>query len=82
MNRDTLSRTDLLSALRVKATDRGSLSFIEDHARHLENISASPEIAKIWSSYTRNYPYAKGIAMPDILSLIAWVFEENCDFHG
>ncbi len=77
MHRDILSRRDLLGALRVKATDRDSLSFIEDHAMHLKNISASPEIAKIWSAYTRNYPYAQGIALPDILALIAWVFEEN-----
>jgi hypothetical protein len=41
----------------------------------LRDIAESPEIAKIWAGYVRSYPYAKGIALPDILTLIERVFE-------
>jgi len=76
MNMDTLSRDTLLHALRAKAEERGSLNSLEDHAKHLRDIADSPEIAKIWTAYAKNYPYAKGIALQDVLALIAWVLEE------
>jgi predicted nucleotidyltransferase component of viral defense system len=75
MNRDTLSRPELLHALRVKAEERDSVLDIDNHTKHLRDIAGSLEIAKIWNAYLRNYPYAKGIALPDILALIGWVFE-------
>ena len=75
MNSDTLSREELLHALRVKAEERDSADAVENHAKHLNDIAVSPEIAKIWAGYVRSYPYAKGIALPDILALIAGVFE-------
>lgn len=75
MNKDTLSREELLHALKVKAKERGSSATIENHTKHLQDITESPEISKIWLGYARNYPYAKGITLPDILSLIAWLFE-------
>jgi predicted nucleotidyltransferase component of viral defense system len=77
MNRDTLAREELLHALRVKAKERDSISFIENYAKHLRDIAGSPEIEKIWAGYTKSYPYAKGIALPDILALIAWVLEND-----
>ena len=77
MNKDTFSRTEFLNALRVKAEERGSVEDIENHSKHLKDIAESPEIAKIWAAYAKSYPYAKGIALPDILSLITWVFEKG-----
>ena len=74
MNRDTLSRAELLHAIHIKAEERGSLPSLENYAKHLQDIKISPEIAKIWISYTKNYPYAEGIALPDIIALISWVF--------
>jgi predicted nucleotidyltransferase component of viral defense system len=75
MNRDTLSRAELLDALRVKAEERGSITAIENYMKHLYNIETSPEITKIWAGYVKNYPYANGIALPDILKMIEWLFE-------
>ena len=75
INRDTLSKPELLHALHVKAEERNSVSYIENNAKHLQEIADSPEIAKIWAVYARNYPYAKGIALPEILVLIAWALE-------
>jgi predicted nucleotidyltransferase component of viral defense system len=77
MHRDTLSRPELLNALRAKAEERGSVSFIENRAKHLGDIASGPEISKIWAGYANGYPYARDIALPDILALIAWVFEED-----
>ena len=53
------------------------MSYIENHSKHLRDIADSPEIVKIWAAYVRSYPYAKGIALPDILAMIAWVFERD-----
>ena len=77
MNREVLSRQKLLHALRVKAEERDSLSDIENHEKHLRDITTSPEIAKIWNAYVKSYTYAKGIALSDILALIAWVFDSE-----
>jgi len=77
LNRDTLSRAELLQAIRVKAEERGSLAYVENYMKHLQDIEASPEMKKIWAGYVRNYSYANGIALSDILSLVTWVFEER-----
>ena len=74
-NKDTLIRSELLYAVKVKAEERESVTAIENHLKILSDIAASPDIAKIWDSYSKRYHYAKGIALPDILALIAWVFE-------
>jgi predicted nucleotidyltransferase component of viral defense system len=74
-NRDSVSREELLKALHAKAEERNSLSEIKEYSRHLRNNADSPELAKIWAGYANSYPYAKGIAMREILNLIAWVFE-------
>ena len=75
-NKDTLIRPELRHALNVKAEERASVPAIENHTKILNDIAASPDIAKIWGSYSNRYHYAKGIALPDILALIAWVFED------
>jgi predicted nucleotidyltransferase component of viral defense system len=75
MNRDTLSRTELLHALRVKAEERDSIPAVDNYTKYLRDIEFSPEIAKIWAGYVRSYPYAKGVALPEILALIAWALE-------
>ena len=79
MNIDSLSQEELLRAIRVKAEDRNSVSDVEKYEEHLRNIANSPEIEQIWVAYSKNYPYAKGIALSDILRLINWVFEAGKD---
>ena len=75
MNKDTLPLEEMRHALWVKAEERGSVAIVDNYMKNLRDISDSPEIAKIWTAYIKNYPYAKGIAMPDILALIDWVLE-------
>ena len=67
----------MIHALNVKAEERGSVSLVENHVKHLSDIAGSPEIDKIWAGYVKNYPYAKGIALSDILALIACVFKSE-----
>ena len=74
LNKDTLSREELLHALRVKAEERGSVPALENHEKHLQEIAESPDIAKIWAMYAKNYPYAGGITLPAVISTIEWVF--------
>ena len=74
-NRDTLTRSELLHAIKVKSEERKSVPATRNHTKILSDIAASPDIAKIWDSYSKRYHYAKDIALPDILALIAWVFE-------
>ncbi len=73
-NKDSLMREELLHALRVKAEERGSAPALENHAKHLREIADSPDIAKIWAMYAKNYSYAGGITLPDVIATIEWVF--------
>ena len=77
MEKDKLSRSDLLYALRVKADERGSLSAMDDHTKIINDIAASPDIANIWDNYKKRYAYAKGIKLTDILALLSWVFADE-----
>jgi hypothetical protein len=77
LNGTTLSRTTLLHSLQEKAIERSSLPVIDDYAKHLKNIADSSDIAKIWNNYTKKYPYAKGVSLADIVSLIDWIFEQT-----
>ena len=79
LNRETLSRPELLHAIKVKAQERGSTPAIENHAKILSDIAASSEIAAIWDRYIKRYTYAKGIALPDILALIKWAFGDGAE---
>jgi predicted nucleotidyltransferase component of viral defense system len=74
-NRDTIIRSELLHAISVKAEERKNVPAIENYSKILYDISTSPDIAKIWDSYAKRYHYAKGITLPDIISLTTWVFE-------
>ena len=74
MEKDKISRSDLLHALRVKAEERGSLSAIDDHAKIINDIMASPDIENIWDNYRKRYGYAKGVKLSDILGLLSWLF--------
>jgi predicted nucleotidyltransferase component of viral defense system len=51
MNRDALSREELIHAIGRKAEARGSIAFVENAAIHLKDISESPDIAEIWMAY-------------------------------
>ncbi|MCL1908660.1 MAG: nucleotidyl transferase AbiEii/AbiGii toxin family protein [Holophagaceae bacterium] len=70
MYKDSIPQKELFDALRIKATERGTLNYVNDYARHLKNIADSPEISKIWTGYSKIYTYAKGIALSDVLSII------------
>ena len=74
-NKATLNKPELQQALKVKTEERGSAAVLDNYAKIINDIAASPDIAKIWESYKKRYPYAKGISLPDILALIAWVHE-------
>jgi len=77
INRDNINRSELLRAIRIKAYERESVEAIENHSKILNDIVTSPDIAKIWNSYTKKYHYAEGIALPDIIALINWVFTDS-----
>jgi predicted nucleotidyltransferase component of viral defense system len=75
--KEILSRAALVHAIRIKAEERDSVNAIEGHIKHLKDIADSPEMKKIWSQYTKNYAYAKGIDFQSILEQIMWVFESQ-----
>jgi predicted nucleotidyltransferase component of viral defense system len=75
INKDALAKQELLRAIRFKAEERGSVPAIENNAKILSDIAASPDIARNWERYKKRYLYAKGIALKDILLLIDWVFD-------
>ena len=75
INKDNISMHELYHAVCEKAKERNSLTFILNQAKHLHDITVSPEIAKIWAAYTESYPYAKGVELENVISCIRWVFE-------
>jgi predicted nucleotidyltransferase component of viral defense system len=77
LNRDALSRDELLQTIRKKAEERGSAAAVENYEKHLTDIGESPDIANIWDSYAKKYPYANAIELRDILSLIRWTFDAD-----
>ena len=76
INKDTISRDELLRALREKATERRSLPALDNRVKILNDIAASPDIAKILDGYKKRYSYAKDIMLPDIIALVSWVFSD------
>lgn len=76
LHQQEISMERLQHALQVKVRERNSLKDLERHAEHLHNIEASPEIQQMWKQYASRYPYATGIELGKILSLIAQVFED------
>jgi len=81
LNRNTINRSELLHAIKIKAEERESFKAIENYSKILNDIAASPDITKIWDSYAKKYHYAKGIALSDILSLITWVFTDYNSYN-
>ncbi|MDR2569892.1 MAG: nucleotidyl transferase AbiEii/AbiGii toxin family protein [Oscillospiraceae bacterium] len=75
LNRNIISRDELLRAITTKASERNSLSYIKNYQKLINDISNSSKIANIWTNYVKNYSYADGISISDSLSEIAWVFE-------
>ena len=57
-------------AFSVTAKHRGSFEKISDYRDILRNISESPEMQKRWNSYTRQMPYAAGIAFEETLMTV------------
>ena len=76
MNKNSISHGELFEAIKIKAKERGSIHIMENYAKHLQDIAESPEIAKIWLAYSRDYSYARGIQLANVLALI------NNVFHG
>lgn len=74
LNSRELSSERILDVLNLKAIERGSIEYIEEHEKHLADIAESEEIAKIWAAYCDNYHYAEGINMKDVISKISRVF--------
>ncbi|MCL2655733.1 MAG: nucleotidyl transferase AbiEii/AbiGii toxin family protein [Coriobacteriia bacterium] len=73
LNREVLSKSELRNALRIKADERGSLAVVEDADRYLEMIVNSSDLAQIWESYSKRYPYACGITFTDVCSAVQQV---------
>jgi predicted nucleotidyltransferase component of viral defense system len=77
MNREEISRKELLHALRIKSEERSSIHYVKNYTKHLKDIEDSPEIEKIWAGYVRSYAYAQDIILTDVLALIAWALESG-----
>jgi predicted nucleotidyltransferase component of viral defense system len=75
--KDRISRAELLNAIQVKASERGSELAVSNYEKLLTDVSESPDIARIWGTYSNRYSYAKGIDLLDIIKVIRWIFEEE-----
>ena len=76
-NKNFINRSELIRAIKIKTDERKSVSVLNNYSYILNSIATSPDVAKIWNSYKKKFHYAKDIDLPEIVSLIEWIFENS-----
>ena len=76
LRRKDINIESLRSAIITKAEERNTLVYIENNEKYLRDIEVSEDLKAIWESYTRKYPYAKGIQFSEITNILREIFKE------
>lgn len=66
---------ELRQAIWQKAEERNSTAFIENRRKHLNDITNSDDLLKIWNSYRDKYSYAEGIEFQDIIHQLEYILD-------
>jgi len=77
LNKKTIKKQEVVDAIKIKAKERNTLNYVNDYKNLLEKIGSDAKINKLWSAYQKEYNYAKDINFTDIISVIAWIFDES-----
>lgn len=75
LRENDIDLVDLRSAIREKAKERKTLTYIENNEKYLKAIEKSEYLQKIWASYSKKYPYAEGIKFNEIVDILKKVFK-------
>jgi predicted nucleotidyltransferase component of viral defense system len=70
-----IDRLDLLNAIALKAEERGTLIYIEQHRKYLADIRESRDLLTLWNAYRGKYPYAEDIEFSSIVDCLAGLFK-------
>jgi predicted nucleotidyltransferase component of viral defense system len=70
-----IETSELLAAITLKAEERGTLIYIEQHEKYLSDIRESNDLLMLWNAYRGKYPYAENIEFSSIVDCLARLFE-------
>lgn len=68
-------KTTLRHALERTTQKRGSGRIMEQYPEIMKEIRGSNQLRKLWSKYTREYEYAKGISFDDTCNTIETIMD-------
>jgi predicted nucleotidyltransferase component of viral defense system len=77
LRRNDIDLESLRNTIRKKAEDRNTLVYVESWDKYLNDIEESEDLSTIWESYVQKFPYAKGIQLNEITSIIREIFKEQ-----
>lgn len=75
--KDDINIVDLRSAIIEKAKERNTLIYLDEKEKYIADIEESKDLQFIWDSYTKKYPYAKGIKFDDIIKKLKEILGEE-----
>jgi predicted nucleotidyltransferase component of viral defense system len=70
-----IDKPELRGAITLKAEERGTLTYIEQHGKYLSDIRESRDLLTLWNAYRGKYPYAEDIEFSTIVDCLAGLFE-------
>ncbi len=65
-----IQTSDIQNAVRKKAQERGTVVYVENYMKYLDDIRESSDLLSLWISYTRKYSYASDISYDEIIGEI------------
>ena len=70
LHKESIDLMSLRNAIRKKAEERTTLTYIENSEKYLKDIMESQDLKAIWISYTQRFPYAQGIRFSTITDIL------------
>jgi predicted nucleotidyltransferase component of viral defense system len=65
-----IQNSDIQTAVRQKAMERGTFIHVENYTKYLDDIRESSDLSSLWVTYAKKYPYARGISFDEIIGEI------------
>lgn len=70
LHKENIDLVSLRNAIRKKAEERTTLTYIENSEKYLKDIMESQDLRTIWISYTQRFPYAQEIQFRTITNIL------------
>lgn len=77
LKKDEIDLSKLKNAIYKKSEERGTLNYMNNYEKYIQDIRDSKELEKIWDNYIKKYSYAKGIDLQEVINTIEEIFTFN-----